>query len=49
MSVPSHLASMSGYIVCPRCAAGELRPRELHLDIAGCASCGFSVEGAILA
>jgi ribosomal protein L37AE/L43A len=48
MSVPSHLASMPDRIVCPRCGAGELRPRELHLDIAGCASCGFAAEGAFL-
>jgi hypothetical protein len=26
----------------------ELQARDLHLDIAGCASCGVSVEGAII-
>jgi ribosomal protein L37AE/L43A len=48
MRVPSRATSRLGHIVCPACGAGELRPRELHLDIASCASCGRSVEGAVL-
>jgi hypothetical protein len=48
MNIPSRATSTPDHIVCPMCGAGELRPWELHLDIAGCASCGFSVEGAVL-
>ena len=47
MRVPSRATSRPGNIVCPMCGAGELRPREFHLDKVGCASCGFSVEGAV--
>jgi transcription elongation factor Elf1 len=46
--VPSRATSRPGHIVCPTCGAGVLRPRELHLEITSCDSCGLSVEGAVL-
>ena len=46
MKGPSRTRSRPNYIVCPRCGSGELRPRGSEL--AGCDSCGLSVEGALL-
>jgi hypothetical protein len=48
MRVPSRATSTPGHIVCPTCGVGELKARNLHLDIAGCASCSVSVESAII-
>jgi ribosomal protein L37AE/L43A len=48
MRVPSRTTSRPSHIVCPACGVCELRPRELHLDIASCTSCGLCVEGAVL-
>jgi hypothetical protein len=45
MKVPPRTTSGPHYIICPTCGSGELRPRGPEL--ARCASCGLSVEGAI--
>jgi ribosomal protein L37AE/L43A len=45
MKDPSRTRSRPNYIVCPRCGSGELRPRGSEL--AGCDSCGLSVEAAL--
>ena len=45
MKTPSRKPSKPRHIVCPACGSGELRPRGSEL--AGCESCGLSVEGAI--
>jgi ribosomal protein L37AE/L43A len=45
MKGPSRTRSRPHYIVCPRCGSGELRPQGSEL--AGCDSCGLSVEGEL--
>ena len=45
MKGPSRMRSRPNYIVCPRCGSGELQTQGSEL--AGCASCGLSVEGAL--
>ena len=45
MKGPSRTRSRPHYIVCPRCGSGELRPQGSEL--AGCDSCGLSVEAAL--
>ena len=45
MKTPSRKASRLHHIICPACGSGELRARGPEL--AGCDSCGLSVEAAI--
>ena len=46
MKGPSRMGSKPDYIGCPRCGSGELRPSR-GSELAGCDSCGLSVEGAL--
>jgi ribosomal protein L37AE/L43A len=46
MKGPSRTRSRPNYIVCPRCGSSELRP-SWGPEMAGCDSCGLSVEGAL--
>ncbi len=45
MKTPSRKASRLHHIICPACGSGELR--AWGLELAGCDSCGLSVEAAI--
>ena len=45
MKGPSRTRSRPHYIVCPRCGSGELRHQGSGM--AGCDSCGLSVEGEL--
>jgi ribosomal protein L37AE/L43A len=45
MRTISRMLSRPRHIICPACGSGELGPRGSEL--AGCDSCGLSVEGAI--
>jgi len=47
MKAPSRTASRSDTIVCPACARGELLSQG-PAGLAGCDSCGRSVDGAVL-
>jgi ribosomal protein L37AE/L43A len=45
MKTPSRTRSRPHHIICPACGSGELWPRGSEL--AGCDTCGLSVEDAI--
>jgi hypothetical protein len=45
MKTPSRITSRPRHIICPVCGSGELQP--WGSELAGCNSCGLSVESAI--